>query len=85
MAEINIIILTYFLLLCPGYYTGSKSDCNPFRLKDTAFSCIHSIFAATATAIKSQAYNFVTLTFKTQKNGVRGGDIGHKASSDPLL
>ena len=63
----------------------SKSDSTLFRLKDTAFRCSRIVFATTAMEGNLQAANFVTMTFTTQKNGVRGGKIGHKASGDPFL
>ena len=63
---------------------ASKPESTPFRLKDTAFSCGHSVFAATATEGNLQAENFVTLTFTTQKNSV-SIKIVHKASEDLLL
>ena len=40
---------------------------------------------AKATEGDLQAANFVTLTFTTQKNGIRDEKIGHNASGDPLL
>ena len=72
MAEINIIIITYFFLLLPGEYMASKSYITLFRLEDTVFSCSHSVFAATGTEGDLQAAKFVTMKFKTQENGFRG-------------
>ena len=67
-----MIIIAYFLLLLLVEYTPSKSEITPSRLKDTAFSCSRSVFAATATASNLQASNLVTLAFTTQKNDIMG-------------
>ena len=85
MVECNIIIIAYFFLLRAGEYTESKSEIISLRLEDNTFSWSRSVFLSTATASDIQAANFVTIPFTTQKNGVRGENIGHKTSSDPLL
>ena len=64
---------------------GYKSESTPFSFEDIAFSCGCIIFAATAIEADLQAVTFMTITFMTQKNGVRGENIGHKAYGDPLL
>ena len=84
VTEEDMIIIIYFLILCPSEYTAYKSETTPFCLKYTAFSCGHSIFVATATGGDLQATNFVMLTYTNQKKGVRE-KIGHEASDDPLL
>ena len=66
-----MIIIAYLFLLHPGEYTASKSEKTLFRLKDTAFSCGHSVFATTVIGGDLQAEKIVSLTFLTQKNGVR--------------
>ena len=71
MTEKNMIIITYFLLLYPGECTVSKSESTPFRLKETAFICGHSVFATMAKKGYLQAAIIFTLTFMTHKNGVR--------------
>ena len=85
VGECNMIIITYLFLLRPGEYTGFKSDITPLHLKDITFSCGYIVFATTATEGDLHAAHFVMLTFTTQKNGVRGKKVGHKASGDPLL
>ena len=72
MAEIGIITIADFFLLCPDEYTVSKSDNTPFRLEETSFSCSHSVFLSKSTKGDLQASNFSTLTLTTQKNGIRG-------------
>ena len=57
--------MAYFLLLCPGEYTGSKSESKIFFLEDTAFSCCRIVFVTTATEGDLQSVNLVTLKFMT--------------------
>ena len=80
-----MIVFSHFFLLHPGEHTGSKYDSTPFSLKDITFSCGCSVFAETAMESDHQATTLLTLTFTTQKNGLRGKKRGHKASGDPLL
>ena len=85
-AVANMIIVTFFFLLRPGEYTGTKSDSFPFRPANVTFSFGHTVFnTSTATDNDLAATTFVMLTFSTQKNGVRGGKIGHGATGYPLL
>ena len=70
VTEEDMIIIIYFLILCPSEYTAYKSETTPFCLKYTAFSCGHSIFVATATEDDLQAAKFVTLTLATHMNSV---------------
>ena len=86
MVESDIITISYFFLIYPVKYTDSNSESTLFHLEDNAYSCGCIVFAATSTARDLQAANFVTLTFKTHKDGVRGGGgIRHKVFGDPLL
>ena len=80
-----MIIIAYFFLLRPGDNTGFKLYSTTFQLEDISFICGRSVFGETATEAELQAAIFMALNFSTQKNGVRGKNIGHKASWDPLL
>ena len=81
-----MIIIVFFSLLRPGEYTGKKSDSSPFRLSDATFSVDRTVFdTSTAANNDLAAATFMILTFSTQKNGVRGGKIGHGATGDPFL
>ena len=80
-----MIIIAYFFILCPRENTGFKSYSTTFQLEDISFICGRSVFGATATEAELQAAIFMALNFSTQKNGLRGKKIGHKASWDPLL
>ena len=82
----DTIIIAFFFLLCPWEYTGTKSDSLPFQLSDVTFSIGRTVFdTSTANDDDLAAATFVILTFTTQKNGVRGEEIGHGATGDPLL
>ena len=81
-----MIIIAFFFLLCPGEYTGTKSDSSLFQLLNVIFSVGRTSFdTSTATDNDLAAATFVFLTFSTQKNGIQGGEIGHGATGDPLL
>ena len=72
-AVAEMIVITFFFLLRPGGYTGTKSDRAPFRLSDVTFSVSRMVFdTATATDNELAAAPFVTLIFSTHKDGVQG-------------
>ena len=79
----DMIILGFFFLLRPGEYTGSNNDDTPFRLNDVQLFIgnqrmphnDHRLHTATS----------VSLTFTTQKNGVRGEVVNHGTSGHPWL
>ena len=68
----GMIIVANFFLLCPGKYTGSKSDSTPFRMCDVTFSCGCSVFDHGADERDLLASIMVMLVFTTQKNDVKG-------------
>ena len=85
-AVIDMIIITFFFLLRPGKYTGTKYDSAPFCLSAVTCSVSRTVSdTATATDNELAATTFVILIFTTHKNGVRGEKIGHGATGDPLL
>ena len=72
----DMIALAFFFLLRPGEYTATPSETTPFRLSDVRLSTggtYIDIFTAPITTIASAT--FVSLTFTTQKNGVRGKSL----------
>ena len=82
----DMIGLAFFFLLRPGEYTDSPSDTTPFEFRDVQLFIGHRrldldndpdhvLLSAT----------FGSLTFRDQKNGVRGEVIGLSHSGDPLL
>jgi hypothetical protein len=82
----DMIIIAFFFLLRPGEYTATASDTCPFCLSDVQF-WIGSLrsHASTLPFPDLARITFATLTFTTQKNGVRGEVIGLGRSGDPLF
>ena len=79
-----MIVLAFFFLLRPGEYTASASDTTPFRLTDVQlFVGQHRLDILQAPPASLDASTFATLTFTTQKNGVRGEVVGLARSGDP--
>ena len=83
----DMITLAFFFLLRPGEYTDTNSESTPFTLGDVQLwiGPNHRLDLKTATAAELRTATFATLTFTTQKNGVRGEVIGLGLSGDPLL
>jgi len=81
----NMMCMAFFFLLRPGEYTGTTTDDQAFSLDDVTLflgsrelsnehAPDHDIAAATA----------VSLTFTTQKNGIKGEIISHARSGNNL-
>jgi hypothetical protein len=82
----DMISLAFFFLLRPGEYTGTASDTTPFTLYDVQCWIGHQRMLATEIPIADLSrVTFITLTFTTQKNGVRGEVIGLGRSGNPVL
>jgi hypothetical protein len=82
----DMIGLGFFFLLRPGEYTDSPSDTSPFQFRDVQlFSGPTRLNLQTATDAQLLSATFGSLTFRDQKNGVRGEVIGLSHSGDPLL
>ena len=82
----DMAALAFFFLLRPGEYTSSTTDSRPFRLADLRLA-IGSLYLDLSTAPDASldAATFLSLTFTTQKNGVRGEVIGLGRSGSPTL
>ena len=81
-AACNMIIIAFFFLLRPGKYTDNTRD--PFCLADTQlFIGARHLDLSTAPTSELQVARFASLTFTSQKNGVRGEVIGLSCSGDP--
>jgi len=77
LAIAQMIGLAFFFLLRPGEYTATPSDTTPFTLQDVQlFIGSYRINLLTATEAEIHNATFATLTFTTQKNGVKGEVIG---------
>ena len=68
----DMIVIAFFYLLRPGEYTGTTSDNTPFRMQDVQLFIgqrrLDLLLASDADLIAATS---ATLTFTTQKNGVR--------------
>ena len=81
-----MIIIAFFFLLRPGEYTVSSSESTPFTCNDIQLFIGHRrLDTTTASDDEISSATFATLTFTTQKNGVRGEVIGHGSSGNPTL
>jgi hypothetical protein len=82
----DMIIIAFFFLLRPGEYTSTASDTCPFRLANVQLwigsLCASAVSMPLADLARA---TFGTLTFMTQKNGVRGEVIGLGCSGNPLF
>ena len=79
----DMTCLGFYFLLCPGEHTHS-ADNTPFTLQDVAIYCdATKLDYATFQDHMMAHANSVSLTFTTQKNGVRGEVITHGCSGHP--
>jgi hypothetical protein len=83
-AAVDMIIIAFFFLLCPGEYTDINND--PFHLADMQlFIGDTRLQLLTALASELCLARFASLMFTSQKNGVHGKMIGLTCSGDPSL
>ncbi len=82
----DMIGLAFFFLLRPGEYANSPSDSTPFELRDVQmFRGQQRLDLAAASEAQLFTATFCSLTFRDQKNGVKGEVVGLSHSGDPLL
>lgn len=82
----DMIGLAFFFLLRPGEYAHSPSDSSPFQFRDVQlFRGALRLDLATASEADLHTATFASLTFRDQKNGVRGEVVGLSHSGDPYL
>jgi hypothetical protein len=82
----DMIGLAFFFLLRPGEYTNSPSDSTPFEFRDVQmFRGQQRLDLATASDAQLLTATFASLTFRDQKNGVKGEVVGLGHSGDPFL
>ena len=85
-ATADMIVIAFFFLLRPGEYTASPSDTQPFDFKSVQlFLGDTRLDLATSTDAQLRCATFASLTFDTQKNGVRGEVVGLGLSGDLTL
>ena len=83
--EQDILGSNYFLLR-PGEYANASGDAkHPFNLKDVQFKIgnTHFFDVTTCTFDQLRAATYVSLTFTTQKNGVKGEKLAHTSNGQP--
>jgi hypothetical protein len=77
----DLSYMVFFWPLRPGEYCSS-SESHPFRLCDVLLFIDYDRLTPLTCVLADLNYvTFITLTFTTQKNGVRGEIIGHARSS----
>jgi hypothetical protein len=80
-AVADMIVIAFYYLLRPGEYTGTTTDNAPFRLQDVQlFIGRRRLTLLQASPADLQASTSASLTFTTQKNGVRGEVVLHGRS-----
>ena len=79
----DMIAIAFFFLMRPGEYTWQPTN-TPFKLQDVKlFEGQTVIDPMTATEAQLNRADAVSLTFTTQKNGVKGEVISHGLSGHP--
>ena len=82
-ATIDCIWMAFYYLLRPGEYANATGDAkHPFRLQDVGFKIGARSFpqAYLATFDQLLAATLSTLTFTTQKNGIKGEKLSHSTN-----
>ena len=98
MGIFQLCIAAFFWLMRPAEYLGysSRDDdgarssrSEAFRLEDITFTIRGVATLATTASLNemniSDITYYATLTFTDQKNAVRGEQVGHWATADPVL
>ena len=82
-ATIDCIWMAFYFLLRPGEYANATGDSkHPFCLKDMEFKIRAQHFATVIRhgPVQFLSVTFVSLTFTTSKNGVKGEKLAHAAN-----
>ena len=82
-ATIDCMWMAFYYLLRPGEYANASGDAkHPFRLQDVGMKIGGRSFASAMTATYDQllAATFSTLTFTSQKNGIKGEKLSHSVN-----
>jgi len=85
LAIVNLIWIAFFFLMRPGEFCDAGRDSHPFKMDDVTFHAGNTKldnFRSSEAALRSAT--FATLTFTTQKSGVRGEKVGHGRSGTSL-
>ena len=86
-AVADCLVVGFYFLLRPGEYTGApRTTDDLFRIQDVqCWIGDRRIDPLLSSEPELHAVTFVSLTFTSQKNGVRGETIGHGRSGHPFL
>ncbi len=86
-AAADCLVIGFYFLLRPGEYTGCpRTSDDLFRMHDVHFWLgSRRLDPMLSTPADLHAATFATLTFTSQKNGVRGETLGHARSGHPTL
>ena len=79
----DMITIGFFFLCCPGEHTVTF-DNKPFKFSNVQFYQDDKPVPIQSSELLPVA-DFLTLTFDTQKNGVKGERIGHRRSTSTTL
>ena len=85
-ATMDCIWMAFYFLLRPGEYANSTGDAKqPFRLADVEckIGALHLFDLHLATDTQLRAATSVSLTFTTQKNGIKGEKLAHFINHQP--
>jgi hypothetical protein len=81
----DMICIAFFFLLRPGEYTFTNAN-TPFRIQDVKlYIDTKELQIYQASPLEFSNVTSVSLTFTTQKNGVKGEVISHGLSGDLLV
>jgi hypothetical protein len=89
--RLDLIIVAYFWLLRPGEYTNSPEEgtrSRPFEFRHIHLTIGDTPYTAPAAPLNDTnlaRLTYGTLEFADQKNAVKGEQVGHKPTADPLL
>jgi hypothetical protein len=84
----DCLLLAFFFFVQPGEYSGTPRTAvnDLFRVQDLGVWIGHRrLDPLTCPTSELLAVSFVTLTFTSQKNGVRGEALGHGRSGHPTF
>ncbi len=85
IATADMACIAFFFLLRPGEYTARTASTAPFLISDIQLLHNDRILQWQTDPLPTiMSANYVTYTFRTQKNGVRGEALGQGATGHPL-
>ena len=89
---IDLIIVAFFWLARPAEYLeepGSQARSEAFKLRDIVLTMGGTVYSAPTAPLNDEnsiaRIQYAALTFSDQKNAVRGEQVGHRATDDPLI